>query len=232
MNKYICFLIIIITTLSCSKEEIKTYSGDNFIRFSKSNTDSLLYSFAFNPNVETANIDIEVEVSSLPVNVDRTYSIKFNAEESNAIIGEELISFSGEQILKANSFKDTITIQIKKTARMKDEAVIAIFELENTEAFKPLFPNNNKIKIVAVDKISRPEWWDDNFHVRSGLGKYSEKKFRLFIQVTGINNLDYENNEDMTYSEMRNYVLQFKHWLHDNPQTEDDGTEMVVPMVG
>lgn len=115
---------------------------------------------------------------------------------------------------------------------MKDEAVIAIFELDNTESFKPLFANNNKIKIVAVDKISRPEWWDDNFHVRSGLGKYSEKKFRLFIQITGVNDLDYENNEDMTYSEMRNFVLQFKHWIHDNPQTEDDGTEMVVPMVG
>lgn len=81
MNKYICIFIIIITTLSCSKEDIKTYSGDNFIRFSKSYTDSILYSFAFNPNVETANIDIEVEVSSLPVNVDRTYSIKFNTEE-------------------------------------------------------------------------------------------------------------------------------------------------------
>ena len=36
----------------------------------------------------------------------------------------------------------------------------------------------------------------------------------------------------MEYSDMRGYVTMFKYWLIEHPQTEDNGEQMTVPIVG
>lgn len=66
----------------------------------------------------------------------------------------------------------------------------------------------------------------------SYLGDYSDKKYTLFIQETGVADLD-PNNAD----ELRYYTIIFKNYLlreKDNNRTvrEEDGTEMTVNLIG
>ena len=91
---------------------------------------------------------------------------------------------------------------------------------------------NYTIAIIRLnDKITRPDWWD-NYIVWDYLGAYTDKKFSLFIEVTGKADLTEASDSDK-----RVYALQFKYWLQaqkkqGNTVWEDDGTEMTVPVLG
>jgi hypothetical protein len=67
----------------------------------------------------------------------------------------------------------------------------------------------------------------------SFLGRYSDKKYRLFMTVTGIGDMT-----GMEYYDKRYYTLLFKNWLRDEKAAghtvyEDDNmTEMVVALIG
>lgn len=231
MKNYIYFTFILIALFSCTEQEIDTYSGDSYIKFSKAETDTIVYSFALNPLQTEAEIDVVLEFSTLPNNNERPYSVTLNTDESTAILDQEIIWGNLSQKAKPNTYVDTLKVKFKKTERMKSQKVVAVLELKENPYFKPNFLDNKKCVIVVSDKLTQPAWWN-SFHISSGLGTYSDKKFNLFIQVTGISDLDYQNNEDLTYSQMREYVLQFKHWLLENPQQEEDNTTMEVKMVG
>lgn len=63
-------------------------------------------------------------------------------------------------------------------------------------------------KVVRFSSlISQPLWWDDVV-TESLLGKYTETKFRLFMEVTGVGDLT-----ELSESERWSLARQFKYYL-------------------
>ncbi len=86
---------------------------------------------------------------------------------------------------------------------------------------------------MISNKVAKPAWWIGNVETLY-LGKYTEKKFRTFMAVTGVGDIT-----PYTDFEKRDLYLQFKHYLiamkdAGTPVLEDDGTDMLstVPLIG
>ncbi len=85
--------------------------------------------------------------------------------------------------------------------------------------------------IIFSDMVSKPSWWDDDV-TDFYLGEYSEKKFKLFMEVTKVGDLS-DSNE----SEIRSYAIIFKYYLIKEKEEgrtvyEEDGSEMNVSVIG
>ena len=66
MRKIYLFLVIMLVLGACSKDDIKTYKGDNYLQFVKVVTDSSVCSFLAYPNDNELEFPVEVEVIGLP----------------------------------------------------------------------------------------------------------------------------------------------------------------------
>ena len=80
---------------------------------------------------------------------------------------------------------------------------------------------------MCIRDSSKPQWWNSNV-TRYFLGDYSDKKYRLFIAVTGKTEIDVANEEELRY-----YTLLLKYHLLAEKEAgrtvyEDDGKEMTV----
>lgn len=217
---------------SCSETEIERYSGKNYIYFEKSSKDSTVFSFAYDPNLSEGDISLKMKIISRLENTDRTYAVKFLADESTAKEGKDFIWQNNTTIVKANDSISYLNIKAIKTPELKGKTVKAVFEIVPTDDFIPGIEDNRKANVIISNKLTKPIWWN-GWHDTSGLGLYSDKKYQLFIEVTGQHDLTLtEDGGSMDFSDMYGYVVMFKYWLLDNPQKEEDGSDMFVPIIG
>lgn len=217
---------------ACSEEGIQGYSSNAYIYFNKSINDSTEFSFAYEPELTEGTVTLKLNTISKLENYDRAFSIKFLADESTAKEGRDFAYSDKDWVVKANDSIAYINIMVKKNAAISGTSVRAFFEIVPNENFDLGLIKNRKAKVVIADKLSQPAWWND-WHLSSGLGVYSDKKYALFIQEIGVYDLTLKDDGgSMDYYTMRGYVKLFKYWLLEHPQTEADGSEMRVPIIG
>lgn len=215
----------------CSDSLPDGWQGKDFMAFRKDFTDSTLFSFAYDETLKQGDVILEMDMLAPAVSYDRMFRVVFLPQESTGQEGVHFIKFPEEQIVPADSSRVSLHLTVLKSNGFTDRQVVAVFELQPTDDFQLAFPEKSKARLFISDQLSRPAWWDD-WHVSSGLGTYSDKKYRLFIREVQEYDLDYENREDMDYYRMRSLVLKFKHWLQEHPQTEADGSLMTIAMRG
>ncbi len=217
---------------ACSEEELNGYSADSYIYFNKSVNDSTVFSFAYEPGQSEGVVELKLNTISRLENYDRDFSVKFLAEESTAQEGRDFTFSPTDLVVKANDSIAYMKIAVKKSDAIKGTSVKAVFEIAPNDHFEQGLVKNRKANVIISDKLSQPAWWD-SWHTSSGLGVYSDKKYTLFIQQMGVYDLTLEENGGtMNYYTMRGYVQMFKYWLNEHPQTEADGSDMIVPIIG
>lgn len=233
MNKhqriYYILFAAMITVLSCKKEQIMQYEGGSYIQFERSFNDSSLFSFLGLPNKDEAVIPIAVKLTGKPENRDRNFKIAVVKELSTAT--DANYSLPSSFTLKANRVTDTAWITVKKTAQLSSKSLKLVFKLEPTADLKVGQTDYAALILYISNVLARPDWWnstvEDDF-----LGEYSDKKFLLFLQVTGRSELDASNDNELRY-----YTIQFKNYLlqeKDAGRTvrEENGSEMTVALIG
>lgn len=239
MKNRISTLLIIMSSLilSCSSDLEEGYVGANYINFAKEfNKDSTYYSFAHSEGITKAKVFLNVEVASKRVEFNREYLVRYVPEESSAIEGKHFTKLPESYTLKGGVFIDSIAIEaLNDTPTLDQGDKVAVFEFVPSEDFLIGLKIKSKAKLILSNKIVQPKWWD-SWHEGSGLGKYSRKKYDEFIKVMKLYGrdyeLDYKNNENMSYADMRESVRIFKYYLIENPTLDEDGTTMSVKIVG
>lgn len=221
MNKIISYALMALSLVAagCKKQSIMLYEGDSYMQFAKSYTDSSVFSFLALPDDGQAQTPLVVNLVGSPGNADRTYNITIVKEQSTAT--EADYSLPSQFTLKANTITDTAWLTVKKTAAISTKPVKLVLKVSPTQDFKQGQYEYSLAIFYISNKISEPDWWSWEF-----FGDYSDKKFSLFIDVTGKVELEAGNNDQMRYytSIFKNYLLTEK----DNGRTvyEEDGTEM------
>lgn len=231
MKKLYTLLLAIICfgmTFSCNRDDIMLYDSGDYIQFVKSVADSSTYSFLAYPNDNQRLIPVVVEVIGKPSTLDRNYKITVAEEYTNATTAN--YGLPTHFVMKAGEVIDTCWVTFKKTDVLRDTALRLALTLEATPDFMLGQTECLGNILYVTNKISKPDWWDMASY--SYLGAYSDKKYELFIQVTGIIDLDPDNAD-----ECRHYTLIFKNYLlkeKDAGRTvyEEDGSEMTVTMIG
>jgi len=247
MKNIFILIISLVALISCEEEKLTAWGEQDFVSFHKTAADSTVFSFILNSDKQKGTCSIALDLLGKISDVDRTLNYEVVESNTTAIEGKHYEKLSGVVTIKANQNSGSIDIPVLNSADLKEDYVILELTIIPNEYYACGFPDKISNRIVITDQISRPLWWDlapgyasyyyvsGNYyglHQRNGLGQYSDKKYQLFVDVTGIPGLDFLNDENMTYDEARNYMLQFKYWLLENPQTEDNGEPMQVTIKG
>lgn len=230
--------LLIVVVSSCTKREIPLYEspGYDFVYFTKPSNDSTTLSFFFHPGKETVDIPLQVEIIGSPSTVDREIPIVVDPQATTASAAN--YELPNKFILRAGRVVDTVYVKMKKTDDLQTQYKYLSLKIEENQYFKPGPFKNIFAKISITNQASKPAWWDPNNYVETygesyyELGRFTVKKFALFITVTGVSDLS-----AVSEAEALAAMLQFKYYLiqkkTDGQEVmEDDGTPMTVYVVG
>lgn len=230
-KKYSIYAVLIMCLLSCKKKNIETYNGGEYVQFTNSFLDTVNLSFFFYPNQNQVSVTMPVKlVGNLPA-TDLNYKIEVDKDATTAL--PEHYTIAPDFIFKKGRTKDSATVVINRRPDLTSKTFQLALVIKAGNSLIPGQSTYTRRIFKINDMVSKPAWWNADCE-RIYLGKYTEKKFRAFMQVVGIGDIS-------TYSsfEQRDFFLQFKYYLikmkdAGTPVLENDGTDMLstVPLIG
>lgn len=225
MNKILIALLGLFLFLSsCEEKELQIYHSVSYVSF-LDRPDTAVFSFFFYKD-DVVEYPMIVRLTGDP-GKERTFKMVANKELTT--LSEDLYDIPEYYTLPEGMLQDTITITLKNHADLLANQYLLVLELKDGDGLYSAGGSTARAYIKVSDKAEKPDWWDGYFE-RDYMGKYSRKKFELFIQITGEGDLN-----DKTEGEKRVLTLKFKHWLEaQNPPIYDDENEeeMVVTVIG
>lgn len=235
--KYIYLLpVLMLLAAGCSTDEIGKYHGAQYVYFDggnfvSKNENTIEYSFAFHPNKDEDVIPLRISLLGDPGSTARTVSVSVVTEETTAPAGTYSLPQTVE--FRAGYASDTLRLTVIKNAAMqsvKYRLRLLIGDSSDLLAGPVVYRHAD---IIFSDMITRPDWWDDQTVTANFLGTYSDTKYRLFIEATGVAELD----DDVTESELRAYTIIFRDFLAagregvppaDDPFIDENGNRVDI----
>lgn len=230
MKKIYSLLIASIFLLvACEKDEIQVWDSGHYVQFTEAYADSLTYSFFFYGTQEEIKIPLNMRLIGLPLTSDGIVNLSINPELTTA--KADSYDLESKVTFRKDVLEDETFLILKKTALLDTREVRLVIDIIGNEELQPGQSIYTRKVIRFSSLISKPLWWNDVVE-ESLLGKYTEKKFRLFMQVTGVGEL-----KDLSESERWSLARKFKNYLIEkadegNPVKDEDGSDMTVPVVG
>jgi hypothetical protein len=190
MKKLFPIILLVLTVASCKKaEELKYNSPDNIVfDFSSDQKDSILYTFAYTPDLALDTIMIPVRISGSQTNNDRTFIIKAMPDSSTALPGKHYEAFKDSYVMPANKGRVSIPLVIYNTdSALQNQSVKLKFKLYANDNFGTALVDEINGTLVFSSTLEEPAWWT------SWLGDYySRTKHLLFLIATnGVRDMSY-----------------------------------------
>ncbi len=230
MKQVLLILGIFCLFSACEREHIMTYGDDAYVQFTSNVADSVEFSFTFYPNRDTIEYGLDVKLVGHPANKEREYKVVVVEDYTTAASKHYILP--ERCVVKENEVESKIALRLVKTPDLQATPVRLALRLEPTRDLN-VGETSCAARIIWInDKISRPGWWNSAIQ-NSYLGTYSDKKYRLFIEVTGVGVLDPDDAVDCRLN-----ALILKKYLNeqeaiDKTVYEDDGyTKMTVTVIG
>lgn len=200
--------ILIVFMPGCRKSDIMTYSSGQYLQFEISVVDTTEFSFLFHPGVQSYDFPVPIEVSGAPLHSDTRYNIVVDTKYSTAVEGTHFtLPPASEMVFRAGHVRDTCYLTLLRKSEMQTTTMLIVLRIESNENFitgqRDYLVNAFKVS----DKIARPAWWNSRV-VSYYLGEYSDKKYQLFMDVTGKGDLTGWND-----SRIRAITMDFTNYL-------------------
>ena len=203
---------------ACSKEEVPLYDTENvhFIEFVAPTEDTASFSFMFHPEVAAGgayDLAIPVRILGQRQDRDREFTVTVVDSLTSATEGKHF-SMPEKLVFRAGLFEDTMYVKLHRTADLKTVKVTLGIRIENSNDFYAGQSSNRESIWVISDQIAQPAWWTTYATDRYEsveymfLGEYSDKKYGLLIEVTGVSDWT-----DLSTDERRVLALQLKRYL-------------------
>lgn len=222
MKKYI-FLSLLFFAFSCSEEEVHTYVGDSQLFFSYADAsintpvDSTFVLFGYAESEQTVDsiISIPVQVSGLPVGVDRSFKYEIVDTLTTAALGEDYELL--ESHIEANSLFGFARIKLNRTEKLKKNTLSIGIKLLPNDNFKTDYVrifnpnaseadiermNPNVYRLFINDMISKPLGWilfESRF--KMFFGEFSQVKYQLILEVCKLNDDFFQFDTLAVYNE-------------------------------
>lgn len=232
MKQYILLSLLALLLFSCSEDEIKAYSGEQYLYFSelkdakddnKQEVESVEISFNNYPLDNELIVELSVGLIGDPFSVATPYKVSVVADKTTAL--PENYELPANPMFKPYVGEDVLPLKLIKTARLKED-VDLVLKLEPNEFIAGSLKQYETIKIVFNDVESKPLWWTSVVQ-RNYLGTYSREKYEALIQYGGEEASDFGN---LTTAQKRLCALRLKQAIVDYDLKEKDGRSMTVPV--
>lgn len=247
MKKAYIYLVVfaLFSCLACSERDLGEFSGDVvYISFVKdASKDSTVFTFQTYPNGEIV-AEVPVRIRGHWLTEARTFTVSVNPDSTDlpktAYELPEVCEFAPGQEM------DTIKIKfLNNFEDLKNKTYRLFLRIDESENVKQGEFAFRKAKFYVSDKLEKPIWWSrndgtvgnpQNIVEQVYLGKYSVKKYKLFLDRLAEDNVSFDGTD---MSVMKKYALRLKYWLEDfnaNNETpmwdEDNNQPMQVPVAG
>lgn len=245
-------LSLLIVVFSCSKDEITTYRGENYIYFEDEVDDegeypSTYFTFLFEDDlVAETTIEIPVLIAGEMVDEDRIFAVDVIDTLTTAIEGTHFVIDPDSQMIAANATGGNLVVKLLRTEDMQDvEYTIGIKVVANNN-FIPAFSEVYTLRIS--DFLSEPDWWYPwtSYAGINGyypyIGEFTVTKCLLWMEYIGIMDgsdpiAEYRVRQSSStgywlYEDAPVYALMFgfENWLaaHPNAPLYDENGDLVL----
>lgn len=214
---------------SCEENDPKGFNGEDAVYFQTDannwaiTNDSINYSFA-GKNVDTAVVNLLVDLMGNPSDHDRMVKIHINESLSTAQAGVHYEPLKTEYILNAGEMQTVIPIVVyNKDPQLEQKAVVLSIALDETNELKLGITNRTQVFLLISNILMQPTYWKDS-RMDNQFGPYTRGKHELIIKLLG---RDFpataaEYKAESTYwKNARSYI---NNYLKDNyPVTDREG---------
>jgi hypothetical protein len=220
-NLAILLLAVVVAMTSCRKESIFTYHATANIYFDLglvNKNDSLLYTFAYHPEVLQDTVWVPVHISGVrDSGVHRKFSVKvIDTVTTTAQANKHYEPLKSEYIMPAGKGITFIPVIVYNTdTNMVKRSFTINLRIESTE-FNTDLRGLTTTRVVISNRLEKPDWWDMWLGTR-----YSQVKHQLFRLSATTNEL---TNEGIKAPLYLFYVDQLKamlanpgNWVSRNP---------------
>lgn len=169
---------------ACNKAKELTYaSHDNvYLDLYGSERDSILYTFAYEPDRGKDTIYISVRISGIRQHEARKFILKAEPDSSTAQVNVHYKPLEDYYTIPADSGYYNVPLIIYNTDTLLQQRSVTLkFRLFPTDDFGTNIPDLIYGKVVFSSKLERPDWWNMWFG-----SYYSQVKHQFFIITTGL----------------------------------------------
>jgi hypothetical protein len=210
MKRLSAIIILCCLLWSCSKDAVDEFADASFILLANSGTDTsgikpVEYSFAFHPGVDKDTVPVLVKLIGRLSDQDREVAVTVDEAATTALPTD--FELPSPVLLRAGRHVDTIALVLYKSDRLLTEKFKIRLVINANEHFQPGPVGNRQIDITFSDMLAKPAWWNSVVETNF-LGPYSDTKYRLFIEATGIADMT-----DLSETEQRAYAIIFRDFL-------------------
>jgi hypothetical protein len=230
-RSFILYSFLLIAFFSCKKEEMPVYSAGHYIQFTQALTDTTNFSFFFHPGKDEVTVAMPLRLVGAMPEAPLRYELKVDAKATTAQSQHYSLP-AGFEFRKGLAI-DTAYLVIKKTPELATTTFLLAIEIA---AAGDVLPGQTAYarRIFRInDMVTKPSWWDSNMD-RFYLGEYTERKFRKFMEFTGVGDLSQKTDTEKTelIKRFKYYLIQMKD--AGTPVLEDDGSDMLstIPIAG
>ena len=230
-RSFIIYSILLTAFIACKKEKMEVYKSGHYIQFTNSVADTTNLSFFFYPGKEEVTLALPLRLIGTMPEGDLHYELKVDAKVTTAETKHYSLpaGFDFRQGLAI----DTAYLTIKKTPELATTTYLLAIDIASTNDVQPGQTTYARRIFRINDMVTKPSWWDSNMD-RFYLGEYTERKFRKFMEFTGVGDLSQKSDTEKT-----ELIKRFKYFLIQmkdagTPVLEDDGSDMLstIPIAG
>lgn len=229
MKKYIWIAIAMIGLCSCSEDEIKSYSAENYLYFSQlMNSKSEYMEMSFNnyPLADELTVKIGVSLVGKPVSTPTPYKVMVVDKETTA--DAKNYKLPETAYFGPGLASDTLEVKLIKTDDLTENVKLCL-QLVPNEYFNVGMTQYEQITVMFNNVISKPVWWTKDI-VNFYLGDYSRTKYEALVRYT----TDGSRFGELGTGEKRKCALELKAAIekYSLMDKDDDGNEfpMEVPI--
>lgn len=227
MKRFYLITLLCCWLMGCQKDKVDEYGETSYLYLANkpddiSKVNPIEYSFAFHPGANKDTVPLVVKLIGKLSGDDRPIDLAVEAAQTTAAAGD--YELPGPIVLRGGRAVDTIALVLHNSARLKTGKFKIRLVLNDNDHFLAGPPDNRVIDVTFSDMIAKPAWWNATVETNF-LARYSDTKYRLFIEATGI--------ADMTglqETEQRAYAIIFRDFLargRENGEVYEDENGMI-----
>lgn len=221
MKKLITSLVaILILLVSCKKADLITYNSADNIYFDLSPygyEDSILYTFAYEPELLKDTVLVPVRISGNRIPGDRSYKVQIVDTATTAVANQHYEPLKESYTVPAGAGTAWLPVILLNTDTLLVTSSVSLtLQLTDTDDLGVAHKDIITARLVFSNKLEKPNWWD------MWLGTYySQVKHQLFRLAATTEDLTLEGLDapkNLYFVDKLNSLLNNPfNWINNNP---------------
>ena len=197
-----------------------------YFDLSGAQADSIVYSFA--KTVETSHvIEVPVEIAGYPADHDRYFRVVVDEALSTAKASIHYKALEDLYVLPKGTFTANVPVTVYSTDKLLDSVAVSIaLQIVANDDFPNDFAKSQQALIKVSNMLEKPSMWD-MVYGRKYFGTWSKTKYKLILQICGIEELPVYNGPNRY--RLKGYGMKMQNYFREHYPVYDENEQVIEP---